>query len=184
MMPSHSNPRKVEVRNRMLSIAFLISLAIHIAVILSASALIREHDSRQERLLLVKLIDRPSQPPSPPAPPYRLAGLAPLKRMPPPAPLQLNEPKKPAAPATTSAAKPEPSRASLPSSHQSAHVETATSLASTAGFELSGGESGGRNLSIRGNGGIIPGQDNPDTGAASGDYGAGAAGSPAQSAHR
>lgn len=185
--PSRSSSRKAPVRNETLSIAFLISIAVHISAILVGAVVVRENNSRPKEFLSVSLIDVPRQqtPPSPQkidAPPQIKNPLPSSK---------LDKPKEAAAAAKVSVPKRDPMQAPLPSApakEEPTKAETSPSFASTSRVEGGGSEAGAGNLFGKGDAGVVLGPGTAGGGdgtAASGlGRGSGAPGLPAQTVLR
>jgi protein TonB len=188
--PSPSSPKDVTVKNETLSIAFFISLAIHISVMLTGAVVVHKHDPRPKELLWVNLIDAPRQ--QMPPPPQKMDARSKIKEIitsPPPS--KLEKPKELATAAKAPLAKPELMQKPLPTvpaKDEPMTAETAPKLSSPSRGEGGGSEAGIESLFGKGDVGITPGPGTAGGGggtAASGlGRGAGAPGLPAQSVLR
>jgi TonB family protein len=186
--PSPSSPKDVTVRNETLSIAFLISLAIHISVMLTGAVVVRKHDSRPKELLWVNLIDAPRH--QVPPPPQKMDARSKIKEKVPP-PSKQEKPKELATAAKASLTKPELIQKPLPTvpaKDEPVTAETSPNLSSTSRVEGGGSEAGIGSLFGKGDVGVTPRPGTAGGGggtAASGlGRGAGAPGLPAQSVLR
>ena len=163
---SRSSSMKAAVRNETLSIAFLISIAVHISAILVGAVVVHENDSRPKEFLSVSLIDMPRQQAAPS--PHEI-NVPPKSKKPPPRTKQ-DKPKEPAAKASVAT----PVQALLPSApakEEPKKTETSPSVASTYRIEGGGSEGGTGNLFDRGDTGVLLG-----SGTASGGSGTAASG--------
>jgi protein TonB len=186
--PSPTSPKDVTVRNETLSIAFLVSLAIHISVMLTGAVVVHKHDARSKELLWVNLIEAPRRQVPPPPPKMDAQSKAKEIASPPP---ELEKPKELAtATKASSLTKPEPMQKPLPTvpaKEDPVTAETSPNLSSTSTIEGGGSEAGIGNLFGIGVFGVTPGPGTAGGGgtAASGlGRGAGAPGLPAQSVLR
>ena len=182
---SRSSSLKAAVTNETLTIAFLISIAVHISAILVGAVVVHENNSRPTEFLSVSLIDTPRQQVSPSPPEIDV----PPKFKKPPPPSKLDKPKEPAAKA--SVATPDPMQALLPSApakEAAKKTETSPSFASIPRIEGGGSEAGTGNLFDKGAIGVLPGPGTAGGGGgtvASGlGRGSGAPGLPAQTVLR
>jgi len=166
------------VTNEPLSIAFFISIAVHISAILIGAVVVHENNSRPNEFLSVSLIGVPPQQAS------HEIDVPPKFKKPPP-PSKLDKPKEPAA--KMSVATSDPMQALLPSApakEEPKKAETPPSFAPTSRIESGGREAGTGNLFDKGNAGVQLGPGTAGGGdgtAASGlGRGTGAPGLPAQ----
>jgi protein TonB len=173
------------VKDETLSIAFLISIAVHLSVIFVGAVVVPKSKAPTQELLLVNLIDAPRQE-SPPAQKIE-ASTQPAKPPPPPA-SKLDSLKERAAPVKAPVATTEPMPAPLPSipeKEEPAKTTTPPNFASTARVEGGGSEIGVGKFFGKGDIGVMPGPGTTGGGggtAASGlGRGSGAPGLPAQS---
>ena len=147
-------PRKTTVTNETLSIAFLISIAVHISAILVGSLVVHENSSRPQEFLSVSLIDMPRQQPAPS--PHEID--VPPKFKKPPPPSKLDKPKDPAAKASVATPDPvQPILPSAPAKEEPKKPDTSPSFASTPRIEGGGSEAGAGNLFDKGDAGVLPG---------------------------
>lgn len=140
--------------NETLSIAFLISIAVHISAILIGAVVVHQNNSRPKEFLSVSLIDVPRQQASPS--PHEIDVSPKLKK--PPAPSKLDKPKEPVA--KMSVATSDPMQAPLPSApakEEPKNAETSPSFASTSRIEGGGSEAGTGSLFDKGDAGVLLG---------------------------
>jgi protein TonB len=193
--PSRSAPPDAAARKETLTVAFLISLAVHLSVVLISAVVVHESHAPAEELLAVKLIDVPRRESSL----ARQAGEAPPQVTKPPPARPPAKPKesppmakratlrsKPLTPPIPAPAREEPAQTTETKAPDPAKVEPPT-FASGSQVEGGGSAAGGGSLFSEGNVGVIPGPGSAGGGgsAASGlGRGAGVPGLPAQSVPR
>ena len=191
---TRSTPRHAAVENEMLSIAFLISLGVHLSAILISAVVVQESHAPRLELLPIKLIDIPRREP----PPLRTIEAPRQIKKPPPPPLRLEKPKESppmaksaivkSVPITTmppAPAREEPAKTTETKPAAPAELEPSP-FASGSPFE-GGGSAAGAGSLFNDNVGVVPGPGSAGgggTAAAGLGRGAGAPGLPAQSVPR
>jgi len=195
---SRTRPRKAAVRNDILGISLLSSVAIHICVILIGSVILQRSHSRRQDFLPIRLVGLPAAEAPAPRPKVEVPPVR--KKLPPPPPKKVEKPKesRPIANASTKPEKPatlppvpvkeEPPQVAETKPVVPAKAESASSFASTARLEGGGSAAGAENLFDKGDVGVIPGAGTAGSsgGAASSGLGrgSGAPGLPARSVLR
>lgn len=183
------------MRNDILGISLLSSVAIHICVILIGSVILQRSHSRRQDFLPIRLVGLPAAEAPAPRPKVEVPPVR--KKLPPPPPKKVEKPKesRPIANASTKPEKPatlppvpvkeEPPQVAETKPVVPAKAESASSFASTARLEGGGSAAGAENLFDKGDVGVIPGAGTAGSsgGAASSGLGrgSGAPGLPAQS---
>jgi protein TonB len=194
--PSRSTLRDAAVRNEKLTVAFLISLAVHLSAILISTVVVHKSTAPPEELLPVKLIEIPRRESSP-APKTVEAPRQIAKPPPPRPPVKPEKPKEPAPMAKSAIVRSKPLTPPVPALALEEPAQTAEpqpppdpakfeppAIASGSPAEGGGSPAGGGSLFNNGSVGVMPGPGSAGGGgsAASGlGRGAGAPGRPAQS---
>ena len=145
-------PRKA-VRNDIMGISLLSSVAIHICVILLSSVVLQRSHLRRQDFVLIRLVDLPrAEAPPPP----RKVEVPPVAKKPaPPAPNKVEQPKAPAP--LPPPIQEEPAKVAETKPLTPAKTETPESFVPDSHVEGGGSEAGTRNLLDKGDVGVVPG---------------------------